>query len=392
MLRIPFLLLLAATVLAQPKSGLDPVRLARIPERMKSFVDKGTVAGVVTLVQRHGQTPAVDAVGYQDIESKKPMRGDTIFQVMSMTKPVTAAGIMILAEEGRLSLGDPVEKHLPEFRGLWVIDKRDGEKALTLKKPSRLITIRDLMTHTSGMATLPPEGMGGVNFYYNMTKTLAEAASIYSQMPLDFDPGSQWQYSNPGIAVLGRIIEVAGDQPYEKFLEERIFKALGMKDSFLFPPPDKVARIAAVYQDEKGKLKSMGDAIYRKGAKYSMPEGGLYATAADMAAFYQMMLNGGALAGRRVLSKASVEVMTAIHTADVQKGGSAWGLGWTVVQNSAGTLPLVSQGTYGHGGAFGTYGWIDPKKQMVGVLMLQGALSGDVRNAFVAMASAAVAD
>lgn len=358
---------------------------------MKSFVDKGVVAGVVTSVERRrGSTPAVEAVGWQDLEAKKPMRADTIFQIMSMTKPVTGVGIMILAEEGKLGLNDTVEKHLPEFRGLWVIDRREAETTRTLKKPSRPVTIRDLLTHTSGMSTLPPPGMGEVNFYWKMDKSLTEAVSIFSQQPLEFDPGTKWLYSNPGIATLGRIIEVVADQPYEKFLEDRIFRPLVMQDSFFFPPAEKHPRIAAVYQDDKGKLKSAGDAIYRKGAKYSMPEGGMYSTASDMATFYRMMLAGGAHGGKRILSPAAVKVMTAIHTADVQRGGTAYGLGWAVTQGASGTLALQSPGAFSHGGAFGTYGWIDPARQMVGVLMLQrmgGA--NDVHNAFVTMANAA---
>ncbi len=386
---------LAAAQLYTAKGGMDAERLARIAPRMKAFVDKGTIAGAVTLVQHHGKLASLEAVGLQEIETNKPMRPDTIFQVMSMTKPVTGVGIMILAEEGKLALNDPVEKHLPEFRGQWMIDGAATDKTRALKRPPRPITIRDLMTHTSGMLTLPPPGMGEIGFYRNMNKTLADAVSIYSQQPLEFEPGSRWMYSNPGIAVLGRIIEVVSDTPFERFLEERIFRPLGMKDSFLFPPAEKRDRIAAVYEVEKGKLKGLGEVIYRKGARYSMPEGGLYATASDMAAFYQMMLNGGALAGKRILSRAAVGTMTASHTADVQRGGTAFGLTWAVTQGPGGTLSLLSIGTFGHGGAFGTYGWIDSRKDLVGVFMIQvmgGGEAGAVQSAFVTLANAAVTD
>jgi CubicO group peptidase (beta-lactamase class C family) len=384
------------------KAGMDPERLARIPARMKAFVDKGTIPGAVTLVARHGAIASLEAVGYQELEKKRPMRTDSIFQIMSMTKPVTAAGIMMLMEEGRLALSDPVEKHLPEFRGMWVIESRDGNRARTLRRPARPITIRDLLTHTSGMAGGPPAGIR--ELLSKLDRTLAEAVAIYSQQPLEFEPGTKWLYSNPGIATLGRIIEVVSVQPYEKFMEERIFKPLGMKDSFFYPPADKLDRIAMVYKLEDGRLKPAGPEtlagdpwLYRKGAKYPCPECGLYSTASDLAAFYQMTLNRGTYHGRRLLAQPSVEVMTALHTGDLPAGhlaGMGYGLAWAVVREPLGTLQLQSIGTYGHGGAFGTQGWVDPKKDLIGVFMI-GISSGggaDERNAFMSMAAAAITE
>jgi len=186
--------------------------------------------------------------------------------------------------------------------------------------------------------------------------------ALFAQQPLEFEPSSRWRYSNPGIAVLGRIIEVVSGQPYEKFQQERIFKLLGMKDSFFFPPVDKLGRIAMVYRLEKGKLvRAGGDilggdpALYRKGAKFPAPEFGLYSTASDLAAFYQMALNGGTYKGARLLSRASVEVMTALHTGALEPAaftpGVGYGLAWTVVRAALGTLQLQSIGAYGHGGA-----------------------------------------
>ena len=215
---IAALLSITITLFAAPpapnaaKAGMDAERLTRIPARMKTFVDRGEIAGAVTLVARHGELASLDAVGYQDLEAKKPMRTDSIFQIMSMTKPVTGVGIMILAEEGRLALSDPVEKHLPEFRGLWMVDSATGDTGRTLKRPSRAITIRDLMTHTSGMTGGQPAGIR--TLMSTLDHSLAEAVAIYSQQPLQFEPGSKWLYSNPGIATLGRIIEFVADQPY----------------------------------------------------------------------------------------------------------------------------------------------------------------------------------
>ena len=173
------------------KNGVDPDRLAAIPARMKEFSVRGEVAGTVTLIARHGSIVMLEAAGYQDIEAKKPMRTDSIFQTMSMTKPVTGTGIMMLMEEGRLALIDPVEKYLPEFQG----------QTMGGRKPSRPITIRDLMTHTSGMSG-PHGDMQGI--YQRMDRTLADAVSSYAKQPLEFEPGAKWMYSNTGIATLGR--------------------------------------------------------------------------------------------------------------------------------------------------------------------------------------------
>ncbi len=376
------------------KNGVDPGRLSAIPARMKSFVDRGDVAGTVNLIARHGSIVLLEAVGYQDLEAKKPMRTDSIFQIMSMTKPLTGTGIMMLMEEGRLSLMDPVEKYLPEFKG-----QMAGEKGI-VRKPVRPITIRDLMTHTSGMSG--PHG-DMADLYQKMDRSLAEAVASFAKQPLDYEPGSKWMYSNTGLATLGRIIEVVSDQAYEQFIADRLLKPLGMKDSFFFAPRDKQDRIAAVYVSKDGKLQKAGGGIlggdamqFRKGAKYPAPEFGLYSTASDLAAFYQMMLNGGSYQGRRYLSTASVAVMTALHTGDLKAGhmpGTGYGLTWEVVKEPIGTLTLLSEGTYGHGGAFGTHGWIDAKKDLVGVFMTQKSGNvDDVKNAFFQMAGASVVE
>ncbi len=383
-------LLLLTLSTAAFAAGLDPERLARIPVRMKAFVDKGTVSGVVTLLARHGKIDHHEAVGMQDIEARKPMRADTIFQIMSMTKPVTGVAIMILAEEGRLALSDPVERHLPEFRGQWMIDARDGDKSLSLKRPARPITIRDLMTHTSGMPATNP--IADAQRY-----TLAEAIPMYSQRPLEFEPGTKWLYSNAGIDTLGRIVEVLSDKPFEKFVEERIFTPLGMKDSHFAPPADKHARVALVYRPDAGKLVKSDVDMYRKGFRGPIPSGGMYSTASDMAAFYQMMLNGGTYQGKKILSRPAVDVMTVNHTGTITAGhgpGLSFGLTWNVVRDPMSTLTFLSEGTFMHGGAFGTHGWVDRKKDIVGVFMIQRTGGGGAgeRDAFLSMANTAVVD
>lgn len=399
---VALLLSLASIAPAQTQyaqsAGMDPAALARIKTRMQEFVDRGYVSGIVTLVQRRGQTVQFEAVGSADIEAKQPMRTDTLFQMMSMTKPVTGVAVMMLADEGKLRLNDAVELHLPEFRGQMMIESKT-ETAKVLRKPSRPITIRDLMTHTSGLAATPPPGIA--ELLMKMDRPLSEAVSIYAQQPLEFEPGARWMYSNPGIATLGRIVEVVSGMPYEKFLDERIFKPLGMKDSHIYLPAGKQSRLAPVYASKDGKLQKSGAELlagdpmkYRKGAVYSGPEYALQSSAADLARFYQMMLNKGALDGVRILSPAAVEIMSQVHTGDIRAGwlsGTGFGLTWEVVNAPIGTLTGMSIGNFNHGGAFGTFGFVDPKREMVGVFLVAHAgRTFEARDAFLMMAAAAI--
>jgi CubicO group peptidase (beta-lactamase class C family) len=277
-------------------------------------------------------------------------------------------------------------------------ETREGESELSeIRKPSRPVTIRDLMTHTSGMGGGYPDSMK--DLFDKRDRTLAEAVDAFPQRPLEFDPGTKWGYSNMGIATLGRIIEIASGKSYEEFINERIFQPLGMKDSHFFVLEDKHHRIAAIYRYDGKELKKAGVDLYRAGAKYPSPEAGLYSTAPDLFRFYQMMLSGGAFGGKRILSKASVDLMTRVHTGDLKAGfspGMGFGLGWSVVRNVEGMFRLNSVGTFGHGGLYRTYGFVDPQKELIGVILLQ-RLSGDGDmadeiSAFVAMASASVVD
>ena len=364
---------------------------------MQEFVDSGRVAGVVTLVARHGQVAAVDAVGYTDVETKQAMRADNIFQIHSMTKPVVAVAIMMLAEEGRLSVSDPVEQHLPEFRGQRVIVERDDDR-LTLGKPRRPITIRDVLTHTSGMPLNPPEGIK--ELHGALHKTLAETVLVLSQQPLLFEPGTAWQYSNEGIAAAARIVEVASGMPFETFLAKRIFEPLGMVDTYVYPPKEKFHRMPTAYIQQEGKLvKYTADPLgegamkFREGAKYPLPEGALYSTVADLYRLYQLMLNGGELDGVRLLSPASVEIMTSVHTGDLEaRPGVGYGLGWQVVKDPAGQGGFASIGTYGHGGRYGTYCFLDPAKDLIGIFMIHREGDAVERTAFQQIVYGALTD
>jgi CubicO group peptidase (beta-lactamase class C family) len=374
--------------------------VARIPERMRHFVDDKTVAGVVTLVA-HGDTIVeFDAEGMADIEAGRPMKKDTIFQIMSMTKPVTAIGIMMLAEEGKLALRDPVEMYLPEFKGLRV-KVNQGPDAARLGKPEHELTIRDLMTHTGGFTDDAPAAIK--DYRQLMNVPLDEVVRQLAGAPLNFQPGTEWSYSSAGIEVLGRIIEVCSGMKYEDFIAQRILRPLKMDDSFFFPPADKTSRISMVYVEKDGKLERApasilgGDpAKYRQGAVFPAPGWGLYSTAENLLHIYRMMLNGGVYEGHRYLSPFSVHLMTEPHTSNIHPvgwmRGSDYGLAWEIVTDPLGELAGHSMGSYGHGGAFGTQGWIDPDHGLISILLIQRADGGSdsISNVFLNMAESSV--
>lgn len=382
------------------RAGLDPAKMAELPRRFREFVEQQQLSGAVLLVSRRGQAAGPLALGFQDAETRAPMKADTIFRIASMTKPITAVAIMMLEDEGKLSTDDPVEKHLPEFRGQMLVREKSGG-VVTLVKPPRPITLCDLLTHTSGLPGSPPPGLG--NLYSKRHRTLAEAVMAYSQRPLDFEPGSKWSYCNTGVDTLGRVVEAVSGTPYESFLDERIFRPLGMTDTFFYVPAGKVARLTPIYTADKEKLKKvdsfLGDPLEGEG-RYPIPAGGLYSTASDLARLYQMMLDRGTRGEKRLVSEASVGKMTRLHTGDLTCGftkAMGFGLGWAVVKEPVGVTGMLSAGSYGHGGAFGTQGWIDPGKGMFFVLMIQraGLRNGDeseFRKTLQSVAVSAVTD
>ncbi|HVT97528.1 MAG TPA: serine hydrolase domain-containing protein [Acidobacteriaceae bacterium] len=394
--------LIVAVVLLQPAlraqevadHGPDTNRLAQIEKRMQEYVDRGEAAGIVTLVEQNGKVIQSAAVGMQNIEENKRMEKDSIFQIMSMTKPFTAIGIMMLAEDGKLSLYDNVEKYLPEFHNQKV--NVNG----WLKPSSRPIRICDLLSHTSGMPNLPQGSMR--NLYQTMDQSLADAVREFGTEPLEFQPGTRWLYSNPGMATLGRIIEVVSGQSYESFIEARLLRPLQMKDTFFFPPPDKLGRIAMVYSPNDGKLQRAGADIlggdpgaYRKGAKYPAPEFGLFSTVEDLSHFCEMILGNGEWHGIRFLSPASLKAMSEVQTAGMEAGwypGADYGLAWEIISRPLGTLGLLPKGSFGHGGAFGTHEWIIPSRNMFTLYMVacNGTCSDTPERAFQAMVQASL--
>jgi CubicO group peptidase (beta-lactamase class C family) len=368
-----------------------------VKSRMQAFVDSGEIAGAVTVIGRAGGVLSHEAVGYRDLESRTPMALDALFRIASMTKPVTALGIMMLSEEGKLSVDDPVEKHLPEFRGQMLVAAKTNE-AVTLKKPGRPVTIRDLLTHTSGLAR--DFAPGFADLYEKRKQTLAEGVVSFSQRPLEFEPGAKWAYCNPGIDTLGRVIEVLSGIPYEEFLRRRIFEPLGMFDTTFFPSPAQLGRLATTYDRKDGKLVPnpfvlIGSPV---GARYPVPAGGLYSTGPDLARLYRMFLNKGSLGDVRILKPESIAMMTKLQTGSLECGfvpGMGFGFGVGVVKEPQGVTENLSAGSFGHGGAFGTQGWIDPNKDLFIVLLIQrwglpNADASELRRALQALAVSAI--
>jgi len=377
-------------------AGMNPGLLARIPARMKEFVDAGKTAGVVTLIARHGHVASLEAVGFQDLERKTPMRVDSIFRVMSVTKPVTCAGVMILVDEGRLSLLDPVEKFVPEFKGLKVnpCGARVGHNCEPVEA-LRPINVLDLMTHTSGLG----EAGGGRGAPPPPPNSRAEqVASNASRATLIFQPGTAWNYTNFGIAVLGRIIEIVSGKRYDQFMAENLFQPLGMRDSFFDVPPDKANRVSTIYTTVDGKLRPLTRPT-PAGARIPSPDSGLLSTAGDLARFNQMMLNKGTLNGKRIVSAAAVEAMTTSYTGDLKAGyapGVGQGYGYEVVREPLGMYRYTSIGSFEKAGVYRTYIWVDPAKDLVGIILMQRNTGGaaadlaDEVNIFMAMAAAAI--
>ncbi|MGL4555553.1 MAG: serine hydrolase domain-containing protein [Gemmataceae bacterium] len=374
-----FCLFLAAVPLHAAE--FDAKKLDAIKDRFEKFVAAGDISGAVVVVGSSAGVASTAAVGKRSLEPDEPMTERTLFRIASMTKPMTGVAVQILADEGKLSVTDPVEKYLPEFRGQMLVKSR-GKDALTLGKPARPITVRDLLTHTSGLPGGYPAGLG--NVYMKRHLTLAETTLVISQQPLLFEPGSRWAYCNAGIDTLGRIVEVVSGAPFEVFMNRRLFAPLGMKDTAFRPADGRGDGRARLYGQKDGKLVPSPDALLGPPERsvHPIPAGGLYSTGPDVARFYRMMLSGGTLDGKKVLSPAGVKEATAVHTGDLKCGftdGMGFGHGFAVVRTPAGVTGMLSAGSYGHGGAFGTQSWADPVKDVFVVMLIQrvGLANGD---------------
>jgi CubicO group peptidase (beta-lactamase class C family) len=386
-------LLVAWLILLSSTHAQSPT-IPAVSAKMKAFLDSQDLAGVVTVVGRKTGVIHLDAQGYRSLEAKDPMKPDTLFRIASMTKPMTAMAIMMLADDGKLSPEDPVEKYLPEFKGQMLQVSRDKDKTV-LQKSKRPITLRDLMTHTSGLPAAYPAVMGDV--YLKRNWTLKETTLVISQQPLQFEPGTKWSYCNAGIDVLGRVVEVLSGQSFESFLKARLFDPLGMKDTLFYPQPEQFERVASLYSKDKNQLVLVKnpflDAIPK--GKHPIPAGGLFSTGPDLAKLYQALLLKGELNGKRVISEKSLAEMTRTQTGDIPTGftnGMSFGFGFAVVKEPKEVTAMLSPGTFGHGGAFATQGWVDPVQDLFVVLLIQrnGLPNGDASPMRKALQEAAV--
>lgn len=381
-----FLAALAGSLAAAPVlPGVGAALDAKIAER--------EIAGAVTMVFTADRVLHRQATGLADLASAKPMPEDALFWIASMTKPVTGAAILILQDEGRLSIDDLVEKHLPEFA---VLRTPTG-------RPAKL-TIKQILTHTSGLG----EASGPAT---QAARNLADLVPAWLGAKMQFEPGAQWKYCQSGINLAGRIVEVVSGKSFDTFTSERIFGPLGMKDATFFPTDAQRARIATGYSRKKetGALEPAAPrSDYGRTGGPPLGNGGLYCTADDYARFCQMLLGNGTREGKRILSPQAVKVLSSVHTGDLPTGffqteafgrhGAhyGWGIGTCVLKAPhAGAAEVLSPGTYGHGGAWGTQAWIDPVKGVAYLLMVQRANfpnsdASDVRTAFQRAAAAAL--
>ncbi len=332
----------------------------RIAAALQPFVDDHALAGAVTLVADKDRILSLDAVGYADVAAGKMMQPNTLFWIASQTKPITATALMMLVDDGKLGLDDPVEIYLPEFLGQWLAVEQDDDHVL-LNKPRHPITVRNILSHTSGL-----------QFASAMERPTLDALPLwiavrsYAMTPLQFEPDTKYQYSNAGINTAGRLIEVVSGLSYEEFTQRRLFDPLGMRDTCFRPNQGQLARLAKAYKPDETAADLQETTISQltypldDSARQPMPAGGLFSTAEDVACFCQMILNRGVFEGKRYLSESAVTQMTTRQTAAAIE--ESYGLGW-----------FATAGSYGHGGALSTNMNIDATRGLITVWLVQHA-------------------
>ena len=354
----------------------------RIEQKMKQFVDQKEIAGAVTIVASRDAILDTSVVGQSSIEDSKPMQADSLFWIASMTKPITGVAVMMLVEEGKLSLDAPVSQYLPEFK-----DLKDAEGQAVS------VTLKQLLTHSAGLSELKGDEQAAL-------KTLAELTQLVVKKPVQFKAGSKWQYSQTGINSAARVVEVVSGQTFPEFIQRRIFDPLGMRDTTFYLSKEQLPRLATSYRrTDEGQLQPatimlLADKSATSTDRIPLANGGLFSTAGDYVKFCQMLLGGGSYAGKRLMKAETVRMFSDVHSGDLKTGftpGNAWGIGCCVVREPQGVSQHLSTGSFGHGGAYGTQAWVDPVKDRIYVLMVQRANfpnsdASDVRAAFQAAA------
>jgi CubicO group peptidase (beta-lactamase class C family) len=356
--------LCVASVQAQDK-------FAGVPVAEQPFVDKGEISGAVMLVATKDKILHLSAVGQSDLATGRKLETGDLFWIASMSKPITAVCVGLLVDDGKLSFDDPVEKFLPEFRNLWLTQEQAADRRV-LVKPPRPVTLRDLLTHTSGLGEYTVTGPHW---------TLAEMTRTLTREPLRFPPGSRWAYSTAGIDALGRVVEIVSGMPFAEFMQKRLLDALGMTHTSFWLTPEQKKRLATSYvmNPQTSKLESTAIFYMYRGeitdaARPALGGAGLFSTAEDVAKFYQMMLNNGIAGGQPVLKPETLAEMTRKQTGELKaRAGMPWGLGFCVVEDpkQMEANATFTPGTFGHGGAFGTQSWADPTRGLVYVFMIQ---------------------
>lgn len=351
--------------------GVSAERLEEISSTLQGYVDRGQLPGFLTVIARKGKIAHFETIGMRDVENKKPVEDDTIFRIYSMSKPITSVAVMILYDEGHLQLDDPVEMYIPAFKDMKVFNKEQTETHAAKNK----MTVKHLLTHTSGLTYgwggKPVDKLYGELKIFKRGSGLAEMAEKLGEIPLVHEPGARWTY---GVStdVLGYLVEVVSEMPFEEFLQTKIFKPLGMVDTAFSVPKEKVERFAALYRPtEEGGLRLARNVPLANDDVSFFPSGGggLVSTAADYLRFCQMLLNGGELDDVRILKTETVELMRYPHHQYGKDG--AFGLGFHVVIRKDGDNNKRSTGAYSWSGAAATTFWIDPEKELIGILMTQ---------------------
>ncbi len=386
---------------ASPESvGLSSDRLQRVNELITRYMDDDQISGAVTAVARHGEIVHFESQGYMDIEQDKQMRDDAIFRMASMSKPVTGVAILMLLEEGKLRLEDPVSKFIPEFTDTTVAMLKNPDAPASRDPDTytvpvqREITVRDLLTHTSGLASSGIASRATARLAPRDTNLdLARYIPTLGAVPLDFQPGTHWRYSLlAGIETLGRIVEVVSGMGFDEFLQQRIFGPLKMNDTSFVVSADKLPRVVTLYErtDEAQLVRQDNTPSWLDTTTLFSGGGGLYSTAHDYLRFAQMLGNGGELDGERLLGLRTVQLMASNHVGDLygpdanRANGLGFGLTVEVVLDPVLANTRRGKGSFGWGGAFGTYFWVDPENDLVGLLMVQtpvNALRSDFANA-----------
>lgn len=368
--------------------GLSAEALGRIAPAMRAYVDSGKLAGVLVAVARHGKVAYLETFGHADLARGASLEPDAVFRIYSMTKPVTAVAVLQLVERGTVSLDDPVSRYVPAFAGARVYAGGGAAQPVTTT-PARAITIRDLLAHTSGLAyglgRTPPDSLANAFSLFRASRTVAGFSDSVASIPLLFSPGERWSYG-PGLEVLGRVVEVASGRAFDRYLEEEIFRPLGMRSTGFRLTPALRARLAVTYErGADGRLRPVpaerlaAADNFEPGARFVCGGCGLLSTAGDYLRFAQMLLNGGTLGGRRILRPETVAEMRrhglppALGTipAFLQGPGVGFGLGVSVQVDTATARNPSAPGTFGWAGAANTSFWIDPANDLIGMIWTQ---------------------